>query len=334
MVLDRNAVVDVLHPEGLLVCRNLLSADCAIRELPRAELRGHNCSLILSSPLFRGAAVTRIRLAVVDAPMRPSSPIRVPAGVRAFHCALLGAALSTLGCAHSQPGDQPTVAMVAPVTPVIERPVLPRTLEQPARPAEGTPSPTRLLAESIRRSADNQGFPYLIVDKVDATVTAFDAQSRMIAISPVLLGSARGDHSVPGIGERPIAKIRPHERTTPAGRFVAETGRNMQGEAIVWVDYEHAVSMHRVRATNPAERRLQRLATVTPRDNRISYGCINVPVKYFDQVVWPLMRKGAGRAIVYVLPEVQSVEQVFSFVGEQPARAEDGRNDNRARRPG
>jgi hypothetical protein len=30
--------------------------------------------------------------------------------------------------------------------------------------------------------------------------------------------------------------------------------------------------MHRVRATNPLERRLQRLATPTPDDNRISYG--------------------------------------------------------------
>ena len=41
---------------------------------------------------------------------------------------------------------------------------------------------------------------------------------------------------------------------------LSEPGRNLQGEDIVWVDYDAAVSMHRVRANNPAERRLERLA--------------------------------------------------------------------------
>jgi hypothetical protein len=63
----------------------------------------------------------------------------------------------------------------------------------------------------------------------------------------VLLGLARGDVSVPGIGERKISDINPHERTTPAGRFISEPGRNLSGEDIVWVDYDAAVSMHRVR---------------------------------------------------------------------------------------
>lgn len=57
----------------------------------------------------------------------------------------------------------------------------------------------------------------------------------------------------------------PHERTTPAGRFLAEAGRNADGDDIFWVDYDVAVSMHRVRAHVPAERRLQRLASPTSR---------------------------------------------------------------------
>lgn len=189
------------------------------------------------------------------------------------------------------------------------------------------------LAESIRQSADNQNLPYLIVDKVHARVAAFDARGRLQGVAPALLGSARGDHSVPGIGERPLAKILPHERTTPAGRFVAELGRNAQGEEIVWIDYDAAVSMHRVRATNPAERRLQRLASATPLDNRISYGCINIPVRYFDDVVRPLMR--TGRAIAYVLPEIRSAGDVFSFVGK-PAGNAGGHQlvGHRAKRPG
>jgi len=101
------------------------------------------------------------------------------------------------------------------------------------------------------------------------------------------------------------------------GRFVAEMGRNKQGEEIVWIDYDAAVSLHRVRATNPAERRLERLASATPLDNRISYGCINIPVRYFDHVVKPLMRDGP--AIAYVLPEVRSTREVFAFARDKPS---------------
>ena len=183
-------------------------------------------------------------------------------------------------------------------------------------------------------SADNQHLPFIIIDKVAASIAAYDAHGRLLAVAPALLGAARGDHSVPGIGERPIAKILPHERTTPAGRFVAEMGRNMQGEDIVWIDYDAAVSLHRVRATNPAERRLERLASATPLDNRISYGCINIPVRYFNDVVKPLMR--GGNVIAYILPEVKSPPEVFSFVRtnapDQTGRADP--NGNRAKRPG
>ena len=35
-------------------------------------------------------------------------------------------------------------------------------------------------------------------------------------------------------------------------------GVNASGEDILWVDYDNAISMHRVRPTNPAERRLER----------------------------------------------------------------------------
>ena len=117
---------------------------------------------------------------------------------------------------------------------------------------------------------------------------------------------------MPGIGERKIADILPFERTTPAGRFKAEAGRNLGGEDIVWVDYDAAVSMHRVRATNPRERRLERLASSTVADNRISYGCINVPAAFFDAWVSPIFK--SSPAPVYVLPEVRHEREVFSFL--------------------
>lgn len=176
--------------------------------------------------------------------------------------------------------------------------------------ASVVPSPdARHLADWIADTRDNGSSDFIIVDKRNARVYVFDAKARLRGSNPVLLGAARGDHTVPGIGLRPLAQVQPDERTTPAGRFVAERGRNLKGEDIVWVDYDAAVSIHRVRATKPSEQRLERLATPTVDDNRISYGCINVPVKFYETYVRPTVAK--NRAVVYVLPEVRSVQQVF-----------------------
>ncbi len=172
------------------------------------------------------------------------------------------------------------------------------------------PHDVKQIAEWAMRSGDHAGLPFAVLDKVRARVHVFDRHGRLQGSSPVLLGLAVGDDSVPGIGERPIGKIRPHERTTPAGRFVAEPGRNAKGEDIVWIDYDVAVSMHRVRPTNPKERRLERLATPTDADNRISYGCVNVPVAFYEAHIDPVF--GRTKGIVYVLPETRTLREVFT----------------------
>jgi hypothetical protein len=183
-------------------------------------------------------------------------------------------------------------------------------IERPAAvPSMSTEA--RTVAQWVQDSRDNGGLPFAVLDKRAAHLWLFDARGGRLASTPVLLGLARGDASVPGIGEREMHQIRPHERTTPAGRFVVEPGRNTSGEDIFWVDYDAAVSMHRVRATNPAERRLQRLATQTPRDNRISYGCINVPAHFYDSRIRPLF--GARRGVVYVLPETMPAAKYFGI---------------------
>lgn len=173
----------------------------------------------------------------------------------------------------------------------------------------------RRVADWIAASQDNQRLPFVILDKRDAKIFVFDASARLLDASPVLLGAAPGDDSVFGIGHRPIEQVRPEERTTPAGRFVSSPGRNAAGEDVVWVDYDAAVSMHRVRPIDPKERRLERLASNDPAQRRISYGCINVPVAFFEQVVQPAM--GQGRGVVYVLPETRHVHEVFA--GMRPA---------------
>ena len=173
------------------------------------------------------------------------------------------------------------------------------------------PSPeVRQVAGWSLYSGDNGGRSVVIVDKKQARAWVLDPGGQLRGTAPVLLGLAHGDHTVPGIGDKPLAQIRPDERTTPAGRFVAEHGINANGEDVVWVDYASAVSMHRVRTAVKAERRLQRLATATPDDNRISYGCINLPRRFYEQVLLPAVRGGRG-AMVYVLPETRSAAQWF-----------------------
>ncbi|MGY8905331.1 MAG: hypothetical protein ACKVIH_12355 [Burkholderiales bacterium] len=171
------------------------------------------------------------------------------------------------------------------------------------------PDDVRHVANWVADSRDNGPAPFIVVDKRQARIYVFDAQARLLDSTPVLLGSAPGDDSVPDIGTRALSQVLPHERTTPAGRFVAERGRNLTGEDVVWIDYDAAVSMHRVRTSNPQEKRLERLATPSIQDNRISFGCINVPVAFYETHIRPVFT--AQRAIVYVLPEVKSVQEVF-----------------------
>ena len=170
-------------------------------------------------------------------------------------------------------------------------------------------SESRKLADWVVDSADNGKLPFMIIDKVQARVFVFDAQGQLRGAASSLLGLAVGDDSVPGIGQRKLSSIRPEERTTPAGRFVASLDRDIHGQEVLWVDYDSALSLHRVVKGQPKERRAERLATPSPLDNRISFGCINVPVKFYEQVVSPSFTGTNG--IVYILPETRSAAQVF-----------------------
>lgn len=166
------------------------------------------------------------------------------------------------------------------------------------------------VVQGIFRSGDHQNLPFVVVDKIHARVLVFSGTGRWLGTAPALLGLARGDEAVPGLGDRPLSQIQPQERITPAGRFVAELDRNAAGQTILWVDYEQAISLHPVRSLNPQERRLERLASSSLKDKRISYGCINVPVRFWHAVVLPAFRNTKG--IVYVLPDSRPLDSVFA----------------------
>lgn len=169
----------------------------------------------------------------------------------------------------------------------------------------------RQLARWVLESGDHGGRPFVILDKREAMLLVLQTDGRLAGATPVLLGAARGDDNVEDIGLRPMHAIRDHEKTTPAGRFQLRAGRNATGEDVLWVDYDAAVSIHRVREVEKRERRLQRLASPRPQDRRISYGCINVPPRFYEEVLLPVYGAGRPGGLAYVLPEQKSLRQVF-----------------------
>lgn len=181
---------------------------------------------------------------------------------------------------------------------------------EPASPEVGR------IAHWALHSGDHGGMPYMIVDKVHARVYVFDKQGQLQGAGPALLGMERGDGTAKGVGDRQLSAIKPLERTTPAGRFVASLGPDLKGQEILWIDYASALALHRVVKGTPAERRAARLLSATAEDNRISYGCINVPVPFYETVVSPAFTHSSG--VVYILPETQPAHEVFGSyeVGE------------------
>lgn len=159
---------------------------------------------------------------------------------------------------------------------------------------------------SYTRNARNKAF--VVIDKKNAQLYVFDPKGKLRSATPVLLGKAIGDYTVPGVGNKPLSQLKEEEKTTPSGRFLARPGKNNHGEDIIWIDYDSALSMHRLRNVKD-ERRPERMATPDIGDNRISNGCVNVPHKFYNTVLKPtVMRHGA---IVYVLPETRTPQQQF-----------------------
>jgi len=178
-----------------------------------------------------------------------------------------------------------------------------------SEPTAALTADARYVAEWALQSSDNQHRPFAVVDKKAARIYVFDAEGRLLGAANALLGQAPGDHSVPGVGDGDVNRIPLADRTTPAGRFASEPGRNLSGEAIVWFDYNAALAIHRVRPGASQVQRLERLASGTPSDNRASLGCVVVMPEFYDGVVQPTL--GQHRGVVYVLPESQPVQAMF-----------------------
>ena len=190
------------------------------------------------------------------------------------------------------------------------------------------------VSDWIAASSDNRSLPYAIIDKQAASLFLFDAGGQLISRVPVLIGVAQGDDASPGIGSKKLAEIGPAEKTTPAGRFLARYGLAVGGTRVLWVDYATSVALHPIPPdASKSDHRRERMLSATPDDNRITFGCINVPLIFYKRSVEPLFGKKGG--YVYIMPDTRPLESVFPQLIAQPNGGEAARssgNDDMANR--
>jgi hypothetical protein len=242
-------------------------------------------------------------------------PARTALAAWALGLGLLSIGMTAPQVAGAQASNSLEAAVSASATAVAPPPPAAAQLAGPAPVSDALGA----FAGWVAASGDNRGMSFVVIDKTAAQVAVFGADGALKGATPALLGLAHGDDSVPGIGERKMSSIRPDERTTPAGRFLAQFGASLGGKKVLWVDYATAISLHPVVTANRKEQRLQRLQSPTPIDNRITYGCINVPAAFYEKVVRPAFTGAQG--IVYVLPETRALAEVFPAFQPQPKSA-------------
>jgi hypothetical protein len=175
--------------------------------------------------------------------------------------------------------------------------------------AGGISAEAEHVARWVGHSGDHRGLPFAIVDKANAKLHAFNGAGTLVRTTPVLVGMGIGDALPPGTHDLDMYQLKPWQRVTPAGRFVGELERKGRNESIVWVYPDAGIAIHKMPTRKTKQRRAERMASPRPEDHRITYGCINVPAAFYDEVISPAFRRGG--LIVYVLPENAPARALF-----------------------
>jgi len=163
-------------------------------------------------------------------------------------------------------------------------------------------------AQWVLDTADSEGYPFIVTDKIGATMYFFDEKGVLLKKSPVLVGKNVGDF----IGNTDAGRITPSGRFEIAPETDAAYGNVFSVMGTDMVDSETGelveVAIHRLALHDPSEKRPQRIATATPLDNRISWGCMNLDNKVMD---WAFNNYPLG-GLIYILPETAKGRSVFA----------------------
>lgn len=158
----------------------------------------------------------------------------------------------------------------------------------------------------VREVKDNSGQRYIIADKASGEIHIMDASGKVLATAPALYGSKTGDGM--SIGETPAGIFTLQQEAAPASY-----GGDLQQFASAPNGDVYAI--HRVLTTNPKQNRLGRLASKTAADNRVSLGCINIPIETYNKYL-----SSGFKGKLYIIPDQKELGSVFKGIDEIQAK--------------
>ncbi len=230
----------------------------------------------------------------------------------------LGAFVAAADAQQPKPSPAKVLTAAQPAAPAPAKTAAAKPAAKPAAKKKPKPEPVPQMISDVagwvNSSGDNRGLPYAVIDKVAAQILVYAADGKVIGRAPVLIGSAMGDGSAPGVGDRELSDIPMEERTTPAGRYLVGFGPAAGHTKVLWVDYANSISIHAIPATKAStkEKRTQRLASKKVDDNRITHGCINVSPAFYSKTVATTFKKGG---VFYVLPDTETLQEAIPAYG-------------------
>jgi hypothetical protein len=172
-------------------------------------------------------------------------------------------------------------------------------------PEQSNVSDTSKLRSWVLANENNEGAPFVIADKSTGKISMYDSAGKLVQESPALFGQDKGD-------------ILGNGKITPAGRF-----------GINSTDITQDPEGHLGTVVDVSENRPLRLKTKNPKDNRISYGCINISEDVMSDTLLPLFKDGG---VVYILPETEAGVDTFEGFSELPNTQNQGGRRNARRK--
>ena len=140
--------------------------------------------------------------------------------------------------------------------------------------------------------------PIITADKTNGTISVYWPDSQKTIVEPALFGKIKSNelnlasYDVPG----KLTGI------TPAGSFPVKkmVSWRLNENILTFIEGKSTiVAIHPLWNGNPDQHRIQRLKSITPDDNRITQGCINVDATFFYSVLDNL----PDGTILNILPE-------------------------------
>lgn len=159
-------------------------------------------------------------------------------------------------------------------------------------------TPIICFGTDLSELASHAKDPFIVADKHEGTITVHYPDTKNTVISPALFGKVKADK----INHAKLDVVNGFSHITPSGTYKIKKqySEYLHTSILTFIEGKDKIlAIHPVWLGMPSQQRLQRLFTKTPKDNRITDGCINVPSAFFYSVLNAL----PDDTILYILTE-------------------------------